>query len=126
MISGALSFVESTGMNTHTSAKDTTHSLFKTIPPERVGIDGQYDYNGLANRVTQALEQQFSYEELQHLTVRQRGTVVMLSGKLSSQHLLQKIRCASLNVSGATDVEIHGVDIVPQSAYQGTAQANCA
>lgn len=112
-------------MNTHSSAKDVTHPLFKTIPPERVGIDGEYDYNGLANRVMQALEQQFSYEDLQHLKVHQRGTVVMLSGKLPSQQLLQQIRCASLNVSGATDVETRGVSIAP-SAYRGTAQANCA
>lgn len=126
MISGALSFVESTGMNTHSSAKDATHPIFKTIPPERVGIDGEYDYNGLANRVIQALEQQFSYEDLQHLKVRQRGTVVMLSGKLSNQQLLHQIRCASLNVSGATDVETQGVNINPQPIYRGAAQANFA
>jgi len=126
MISGALSFVESTGMNTHSSAKDATHSLFKTIPPERVGIDGEYDYDGLANRVIQALEQQFSYEDLQHLKVRQRGTVVMLSGQISSQQLLHQIRCASLNVSGATDVETQGVSIIPQSTCRGAAPASFA
>ncbi|BAU44966.1 hypothetical protein [Leptolyngbya sp. O-77] len=121
MISGALSFVESTEMNTQSSAKEATHPFFKTIPPERVGIDGEYDYNGLANRVMQALEQQFSYEDLQHLKVYQRGTVVMLSGKLSSQQLLQQIRCISLSISGATDVETHGVSIAPQSVSRGAA-----
>jgi hypothetical protein len=126
MISGALSFVESTRMNTNSSAKDATCYLFKTIPPERVGIDGEYDYNGLANRVSQALEQQFSYEDLQYLKVRQRGTVVVLSGKLFSQQLLQQICSISLNISGATDVEARGVSVVAQAAYRGAAQANCA
>ncbi|GAB4460423.1 MAG: hypothetical protein OHK0037_07640 [Elainellaceae cyanobacterium] len=121
MISGAFSFVESTRMNTNSSAKDATHSLFKTIPPERVGVSGEYDYNGLANRVLQTLEQQFSYEDLQALKVSQRGTVVVLSGKLFSQQVLHQICSISLSISGATDVETRGVSVVSQSGYRGAA-----
>ncbi|GAB4134556.1 MAG: hypothetical protein Fur0046_06490 [Cyanobacteria bacterium J069] len=113
-------------MSTNSSTQDDTSSLFQTIPPERVGIDGQYDYNGLANRVKQELEQQFSFEELQYLTVRQRGTVIMLLGKLSSPQMLQQIRRISMGVSGATDVESNGISILPQSGYRPSAQATYA
>lgn len=86
-------------------------SLFKTIPPERVGLRGEYDHNGLAKRVSLALRQQFAPEEIHGIRVTQRGAVVVLLGKITSQRLLVRLINVSLAVSGAADVEINGVGI---------------
>ncbi|MBD2460247.1 hypothetical protein H6G89_04245 [Oscillatoria sp. FACHB-1407] len=86
-------------------------SLFKTIPPERVGLNGEYDHNGLAKRVALAFNQEFKLEDIVNLKIRQRGGVVILMGKVSSQRLLARMITAALRVSGATDVETYGVSV---------------
>jgi hypothetical protein len=46
------------------STSSTFNSLFSTIPPERVGLSGEYDYSGLAKRVAAAFRQQIEAAEL--------------------------------------------------------------
>lgn len=86
-------------------------SLFTTIPPERVGLNGEYDHNGLARRVVQALGQQFEPAEIAGLRVSQRGAVVILMGNISSQRLLIRLVNVAMGISGATDVELNGVRV---------------
>ena len=70
---------------------------FKRIPPERVGLDGEYDYYGLAKRVWACLCEALGVGVLQTLSVDQRGRVIVLSGVLPSrdvaQHLIQIVSC---------------------------------
>lgn len=91
--------------------QSTFTSLFKTIPPERVGLFGEYDHKGLTKRVSLALNQNFDPNEIKHLRVNQRGAVVVLVGKISSQLLLIKLVNVVMGVSGAVDVEINGVSV---------------
>ena len=86
-------------------------SIFTTIPPERVGLYGEYDHSGLAKRVRLALEQQFEPEEICNLLINQRGAVVILMGEVSSQRLLNKLVAAAMNVNGAVAAEVNGVSI---------------
>lgn len=89
----------------------TRSSLFQTIPPERVGLNGEYDHSGLSKRVQLAFQQAFAPEHLQSLSVAQRGRVVVLKGQVSSKLLKQLIEVAA-RVHGATDVEIYAVNLI--------------
>jgi hypothetical protein len=89
----------------------TITSLFKTSPPERVGLHGEYDHHGLAKRVLLAFHQHVSPHELSRLKVRQRGAVVILSGVVSNPQLLTYLIKVAMTVSGAIDVETNGVTV---------------
>jgi hypothetical protein len=91
------------------SISQSTSRLFRAIPPERVGLNGEYDHDGLAKRVAVAFSQAIEPEELENLRIAQRGAVVVLLGDISSQRLLIKLVTAAMNVSGAADVEINGI-----------------
>ena len=86
-------------------------SLFSNIPPERVGLNDEYDYNGLAKRVSQLLSQTFERNEIAKLRVTQRGAVVVLVGKISSRQLLVRLVRTAMSVNGAVDVEVNGVSL---------------
>lgn len=91
--------------------RPTSSSIFTTIPPERVGLYGEYDHSGLAKRVRLAFEQQFESDEIRNLLISQRGAVVILMGEVSSQRLLNKLVLAAMNVNGAVAIEVNGVSI---------------
>lgn len=88
--------------------------FFRSIPPERVGLNGEYDHSGLAKRVLQELRQRFQAKHLEQLRVTQRGTVVVLSGRIGDRQILEQIATAALGVMGALTVETHGVQLVDQ------------
>jgi hypothetical protein len=87
----------------------TTSQLFRAIPPERIGLNGEYDHDGLAKRVALELSTIFEPDEVENLKIAQRGTVVVMLGNVSSQQFLIKLVAAVMNVAGAVDVEINGV-----------------
>lgn len=86
-----------------------TYSLLNTIPPERVGLNGEYDHSGLAKRVSQAFQAHFPIQDLEGLRVNQRGKVVILMGNVRSSDLLNQLTTIALDVEGAIDVETTGI-----------------
>jgi hypothetical protein len=89
----------------------STHSLFQTIPPERVGLQGEYDHQGLVKRVLCAFQQNCDYSEIGQLKVSQRGDVVVIMGAISSQRLLIKLVNLAMATPGAGDVEVNGISV---------------
>lgn len=89
--------------------KQPASKLCRAIPPERIGLNGEYDHDGLAKRVALELSKTFEPEELGNLRIAQRGTVVVLLGNVPSQEFLIKLVAVVMNVSGAVDIEINGV-----------------
>lgn len=87
-------------------------SLFQQLPPERIGLNGEYDHNGLAKRVQAVLNQSFQAETLRHIKVRQRGAMVVLLGTISDRALLAAIVKVAMTVEGAIGVEVNGVNVV--------------
>jgi hypothetical protein len=83
--------------------------MFKTIPPERVGLNGEYDHSGLAKRVSAAFRKQFSPPALENLRITQRGRVVVLSGRIPNQQVLTQMVDAALEIMGTFDVETYGI-----------------
>ncbi|WP_416674223.1 hypothetical protein [Egbenema bharatensis] len=91
--------------------QSTFTPLFKSIPPERIGLFGEYDHRGLAKRVALAVEQNFAPDELGNLRIKQRGAVVVLIGEIPSQRTLIKLVNMVMEINGAVDVEINGVSV---------------
>ena len=103
-------------LNTQAEIDTTTGSLgslsfFRTIPPERVGLNGEYDHSGLAKRVEQVFRKKFQRSQIERLRVAQRGQVVILSGRVPHQALLKELEVAALGVTGAAYVETQGITV---------------
>ncbi|MFZ4639346.1 MAG: phospholipid-binding protein [Nodosilinea sp.] len=77
----------------------------REIPPERVGIQGEYDYYGLVHRVEDRFKAYLGTVAAQ-VEVRQRGGVVILSGQVSSWMILEMLVSLALSTTGAIEVEI--------------------
>lgn len=80
---------------------------FLKIPPERIGLHGEFDYHGLSKRVLHCLSN--DQDMLGHLKVRQRGRVVMLSGRLDSPNQLNKVVSLARAVNGVDEVDARSV-----------------
>jgi osmotically-inducible protein OsmY len=93
------------------AVKDDKSSLFRSIPPERVGLSGEYDHSGLAKRVMLAFQAQLDVAETARIQVIQRGRVVILFGMVTGQPLLEQLVTIALSVSGTDAVEIYGVEV---------------
>ena len=82
-----------------------------SIPPERLGLQGEYDHNGLAKRVVNGCSKSLGLAAIEKLQVKQRGSVVIRSGCVSNEALLEKIVHLAMAEEGATNVELRGVKV---------------
>jgi osmotically-inducible protein OsmY len=98
---------------TATFASDTTapSTATQSIPPERLGLNGEYDQSGLAKRVALAFDQDPQLDDVDTLWVAQTGGTVVLKGKVPSQDILNKMVSVARSVNGATGVETNQVTI---------------
>ncbi|MGF1497606.1 MAG: hypothetical protein ACFB8W_12400 [Elainellaceae cyanobacterium] len=76
----------------------------KSIPPEKVGLDGDFDESGLAKRVAKALDDANISDDV-GLWVAQRGSTVVLKYNEDAQAILSQAEQVAKGVEGATDVE---------------------
>lgn len=83
----------------------------QTIPPERVGLNGEYDQSGLAKRVALAFDQDSEVADIDTVYVAQTGGTVVLKGKVPNQNILNKLVSIARNVNGATSVETNEVSV---------------
>lgn len=80
-------------------------------PPERVGLNGEYDQSGLAKRVALAFDQDSRFDEINSVYVAQLGSTVVLKGKVPNQDILDQLIEIAREVSGATDVVTDEVEV---------------
>lgn len=76
----------------------------QSIPPEKVGLDGNFDESGLAKRVAKALDDANISDEV-GLWVAQTGSVVVLKYNPDAAGVLEQAKQVALGVDGATDVQ---------------------
>ncbi|HEY9697777.1 MAG TPA: BON domain-containing protein [Trichocoleus sp.] len=86
-------------------------STQESIPPERVGLNGEYDQSGLAKRVALAFDQDPGIDDVDTVYVAQTAGTVVLKGKAPSQDLLNKMVSVARGVNGATSVDTSQVTI---------------
>jgi len=83
----------------------------QTTPPERIGLNGEYDQSGLAKRVALAFDQDPDLDDIDTLWVAQTGSTVVLKGKVPSQDILTKMVSIAHGVDGSTDIDTTEVNI---------------
>ncbi len=83
----------------------------KTIPPERMGLNGEYDQSGLAKRVAQAFDANPDVADIETVYVAQLGTTVVLKGTVPDQEIVSKLVTIAKGVKGATGVETNQVSV---------------
>lgn len=76
----------------------------KSIPAEKVGIDGNFDESGLAKRVAQALDDANISDNV-GLWVAQKGSTVVLKYNEDAKEVLAKAEQVAKGVEGASGVE---------------------
>jgi hypothetical protein len=81
------------------------------VPPERVGLNGEYDQSGLAKRVAQAFDMDGSVGDIDTLWVAQTGSNVVLKGKVPDQGSLDRLVEIARNVNGASAVDTNQVEV---------------
>ncbi|MDF5706254.1 MAG: phospholipid-binding protein [Nostoc sp. S4] len=77
----------------------------QSVPPERLGLNGEYDQSGLAKRVALAFDQDAQLDDVNTLWVAQTGSTVVLKGKVPSQQILDRMVSVARTVNGTTDVD---------------------
>jgi osmotically-inducible protein OsmY len=83
----------------------------QTIPPERMGLNGEYDQSGLAKRVAQAFDANPDVADIETVYVAQHGTTVVLKGTVPSQEIVNRLVTIAKGVKGATGVETNQVSV---------------
>lgn len=82
-----------------------------SIPPERIGLSGEYDQSGLAKRVALAFDEDPDLDDVDTLYVAQTGSTVVLKGKAPSQQILNRMIATAQKVHGATSVDADQVTV---------------
>ncbi len=80
-------------------------------PPERMGLNGEYDESGLAKRVALAYDQDPELSRIPSVDVLQTGTTVVLRGMVPSQAIIDKLVSVASGVPGAQSVDTSGMSI---------------
>ena len=93
--------------STTSAAPATTQS----IPPERLGLNGEYDQSGLAKRVALAFDENSQLGDIDTLWVAQTGGMVVWKGKVPSENILNKMISVAASVRGAKGVNTDEVTI---------------
>jgi osmotically-inducible protein OsmY len=94
-----------------TTAQAPAATGTEAIPPERVGLNGEYDQSGLAKRVALAFDEDPDLDDINTLYVAQTSGTVVLKGTVPSQQILDKMVSVARSVSGATGVETNQVSV---------------
>lgn len=94
-----------------TAQAPATTTGTETIPPERVGLSGEYDQSGLAKRVALAYDQDPDLADEERLWVAQTGGTVVLKGQVSDQATLNKMTSVARSVNGCTAVDTSQVQV---------------
>lgn len=81
------------------------------IPPERVGLNGEYDQSGLAKRVALAFDEDPGLADIDTLWVAQTSGTVVLKGTVPSQDVLDQMVSIAGGISGATSVDTAQVQV---------------
>jgi len=83
----------------------------RSIPPERIGLNGEYDHYGLAKRVRVSLSHRYGSSIVECLNIRQRGSVIVLSGAVSGRAHVEELAQIILSLEGATQVEVRQLQV---------------
>ncbi|WP_052288590.1 hypothetical protein [Leptolyngbya iicbica] len=81
------------------------------VPPDCMGVEGEYDPFGLAKRVAKALDEQPQTADINTLTLRQKGNTIVYVGQVSNQQALDAVVATTQQVDGTHAVATDQVNV---------------
>ncbi|MDB9313898.1 hypothetical protein PN462_12365 [Spirulina sp. CS-785/01] len=103
---------ESIGLGVETPEEPPVTEEGEEAPPERIGLNGEYDQSGLAKRVALAFDLDPDLAEVETLWVAQLSSTVVLKGEVPSQDILDKMVDVASQIEGASEVNTDEVEVV--------------
>ena len=91
----------------------TNNLQLGVIPEERVGLYGEFNLNGIAQRVSKAFEQDSVLKDVSTIYVAQEDDAVVLTGTVSDAAILKRMKNIALEVTGVEKVFTSQVTITP-------------
>ena len=83
-----------------------------SIPVERIGLNGEYDPNGLAKRVSRALSKDLILEgRVDNIYVAQTDNKIVIKGRISNQASLRRLETVARNIRGVLEVDTSQVEV---------------
>lgn len=83
-----------------------------TIPIERVGLYGEYNLSGLAQRVASTFARDFILSNISSIYVAQRGNTIILKGTIPDVTLIQRMEKVAKEVRGVNEVDTSQVIVL--------------
>lgn len=81
-------------------------------PPEYMGIEGEYDLQGLAKRVAAAFDRVPQLAEIETVAIAQQGSTIILSGTVLGNAILDRLYREASNVDGTKQVDVSQMRIL--------------
>jgi len=78
-------------------------------PPENMGLEGEYDSNGLVKRVAAAFDKDPNIKNIETLDIIQDGGTILLKGSVPNRSILSHIEQVAAKVDGTKAVDISQV-----------------
>lgn len=78
-------------------------------PPENMGLEGEYDPNGLLKRVAAAFDKDPNIKNIETLDMIQDGGTIVLKGSVPNRSILSHIEQVAAKVDGTKAVDISQV-----------------
>ena len=82
----------------------TNNLQLAVIPEERVGLDGEFSLNGIAQRVSKAFEQDSVLKDISTVYVAQEDDAIVLTGSVADAAVLRRMENIALEVTGVEKV----------------------
>jgi hypothetical protein len=79
--------------------------------PEHMGLEGEYDPEGLAKRVAIAFDRDPQISEIESLEINQSGGTIVFRGSVPSLDVLQYMEAVAAKVDGTKAVDTSQVSI---------------
>jgi len=81
------------------------------MPPDCLGLEGEYDPFGLARRVAKALDERPQTAQVSTLTLEQRGNAIVFEGLAPNQKVLDAIVDITRRIDGTHAIDIDQVEV---------------
>ena len=92
----------------------TNNLQLAVIPQERIGLDGEFSLNGIAQRVLRAFEQDSVLKDVSTVYVAQEDDAIVLTGTIADAALLRRMENIALEVTGVEKVFTSQVTVRPR------------
>ena len=108
------SFLFSLNHKTNNLQAETSNLKLSTIPRERIGLYGEFNLNGIAQRVAQAFEQDPKLNKISSIYVAQEDDAIVLLGTINDTSLLRRMENIAMKVEGVRKVYSSQVAVEPK------------